>query len=68
MAEATGPEDPFEDDRGCRLGRVAAETGGIGWGEDRKHRGEGRGDRKGRALGPKAPGTCPRRPDVCFAT
>lgn len=27
-----------------------------------------RGDRKGRALGPKAPGTCPHRPDVCFAT
>lgn len=31
-------------------------------------RGEERGDRKGRALGPKAPGTCPHRPDVCFAT
>lgn len=26
------------------------------------------GDLGGRALRPKAPGTCPRRPDVCFAT
>ena len=47
MVGATGPEDPFEDDRGCLLGRVAAETGGIWWGVDRKRSRRGTRGSKG---------------------